>query len=138
MPFDGKTYREPLKPGLAGLAQLRDELLKPMPENHRWVFGHVRHEQDCGTSGCAIGLATVLWPKQTRNWLGPHGNISAWPTKHVAEDLGLDTVTFKTIFLYPCTYHGEERLGVVTPHMVANKITEHLNAVGFVESVAAE
>ena len=69
MPFDGQDFKlkvRPLQTGLAGLAQLSDALRWSMPHNFRWDFGHLLEKEagHCGSYGCAIGLAHVLWPKE--------------------------------------------------------------------------
>ena len=65
MPRDGELLkpRAPLRPGLAGLAQLRDELRKPMPEGFEWDYSIIREPRHCGSAGCALGLGQIVWPE---------------------------------------------------------------------------
>src|SRR5277367_1456082 len=56
MPFDGQQVETPA----IRRAVLIDALRHPMIE-WEWNYGEVKNK--CGTAGCAIGLASVLWPK---------------------------------------------------------------------------
>lgn len=52
----------------ARLAELAQALRRPMPVYFRWDYGEVLIDvrdlggNKCGSQGCAIGLACVLWP----------------------------------------------------------------------------
>ena len=131
MPRDGKLpARAPLQRGLAGLAQLRDELRKPMPVGREWAFEHIDRASSCGASGCAIGLAMVLWPKETEAWA--HGEFMHYEV--MAERLGISVDDVTALFLendgYRCHYDE------VTPTMVADEIDKLFREKGYVEGVA--
>ena len=63
MPFDGKDGQEPFPyiPGPEGLRMLARALRAPMPEGFGWDFGTKYQNDECGTVGCAMGLAKTLW-----------------------------------------------------------------------------
>ena len=58
-PLDYRTF----SPGLEGLRKLAWVLRHPevWPKSHTWSFSKVLTQTDCGTIGCAIGLATEFW-----------------------------------------------------------------------------
>jgi|SRR5690348_9251832 len=76
MPLDGnpKVYEAETKPDLSkpsleGLSYA----LRHLPETvGRWKYIHTTIENDCGTAGCAWGVARRLWPQET----GVHKAIS--------------------------------------------------------------
>lgn len=120
MPRDGKLFtREPLKPGLAGLAQLRDELRKPMPEN--WDWDYTRVENNCCTAGCAIGLTRKLWPEQFS------GSPFWEDVTCKAFDLSGDEVKW----IFAGQRWGNENLECVMPTMVADEIDKLLKEKGY-------
>jgi hypothetical protein len=57
MPFDGTET-----PALRR-ARLIEVLRSPMPNTWKWDFGVTEEEHECGTAGCALGLARQLWPE---------------------------------------------------------------------------
>ncbi len=63
MPFDGKDDQEPFPyiPGPEGLRVLALALRAPMPEGFGLDFGTKYQNDECGTVGCAMGLAKTLW-----------------------------------------------------------------------------
>ena len=65
MPFDGKDYPErvPYIPGPEGLRVLARALRAPMPAGFEWNFDIKYENDECGTVGCAMGLAKTLWFK---------------------------------------------------------------------------
>lgn len=125
MPRDGELRtRQPLKPGLAGLAQLRDELRKPMPDTHTWDFGVSLQINHCGTAGCAMGLAYLIWPQQAPKYMLP---------RQAAPLFGLTLDEAEGLFM-PRGYRADVEL--VTPTMVADEIDKLLREKGYVEGVA--
>lgn len=64
-PFD---YRV-LTPGHDGLRKLAWVLRHPevWPQDHTWDFGTILRREPCGTVGCAMGVAQLMWGKQI--WL---------------------------------------------------------------------
>ena len=72
MPLDGTNYKikiAPLQTGLAGLKQLGDALRMSLPRSMFWDFGVNEVHIDCGTYGCAMLVAHILWPTKVH---GPH------------------------------------------------------------------
>ena len=61
MPFDGTHETPTLR-----RARLIEALRAPMPDNFTWDFSDIRYHTDCGTAGCAIGLAMEIWPNDRR------------------------------------------------------------------------
>ena len=59
-PFDYRTF----SPGREGLRKLAWVLRHPevWPKSHRWDFSQVLEKGSCGTAGCAIGVAAMVWP----------------------------------------------------------------------------
>lgn len=54
MSFDGSDSTPALNRARL-VAALRD-----LPPNHRWDFTYCWDDDDCGTSGCACGVATII------------------------------------------------------------------------------
>ena len=90
MPFDGDlkshafVHPGPFAGGHAGLRQLRDVLRGPLPVGHTWDFRFPYYETECGTAGCAIGVACVVWPSAARHLKLYHG--FAWIPFGITED----------------------------------------------------
>lgn len=65
MPFDNKEFDSPLifTPGKEGLRKLAYLLRQQMPAKFEWKYGVVYAESECGTAGCAMGLARFVWPE---------------------------------------------------------------------------
>lgn len=118
MPFDALTYasRPDLsKPSLEGLAWI---LRHQMPEGHRWDFTKVIYRESCGTAGCALGVARIVWPElKEMYWI------------EMLQALG--TQAYFTAQLFSAGVDSaRENYGVlpdaVTAAMVADKIDAHL------------
>lgn len=69
MPLDGSTYEvapdlTTLQSGPEGLRQLAYVLRhrEVWPPLHRWHYEHILYPTHCGTAGCAIGIAKLMWP----------------------------------------------------------------------------
>jgi hypothetical protein len=142
MPFDSVTFKLPavkpttfdpvLREGLAGLAQLSEALRHPEwweARDHRWRFSHCLRQQPCGTTGCAIGVACVLWPAQTRSWLpNPFGDEDV-----IGSALGLTFDEAHRLFLAsqgPAVQRAGS-IDAVTPAHVADAIDALLAAKGW-------
>lgn len=104
MPFDSLST-----PALR-LAFLAEVLRQPLLEDHIWDFGTVYEKNECGTVGCAIGIAHIIWPAAglVNNGWAIEAKINEY------FDLTENQI-------YACFFElGEEKL--VTPIMVAERI----------------
>jgi hypothetical protein len=66
MPFEGlEPGFDPLvfSPGREGLRKLAFLLRGSMPERFEWDFTITHRQMDCGSVGCAYGLAVTVWPE---------------------------------------------------------------------------
>lgn len=122
MPFDAMLPEidlTELRPGKEGLRQLAYLLRHPekwLP-GHVWNFEEILAHTQCGTVGCAIGIADLQWGKTAvdHEWYGP------WDE---AEDI------FDGGNVYDCP------ASAVTPPMVADAI-DHFLATGRVPVAGA-
>lgn len=126
-----------LAPGYEGCRQLARALrAKTFPKDFYWFFGTtslaIDDEKDraefeeeenvalpegwCGTAGCAIGLAHVLWPRQVRY-------ETDWDD--LRELLRMSRDEFRDIFI-----KGADTPLVVTPETVADRLDAYLTARG--------
>lgn len=73
MPFDSLSFEDVKVPTfnfatatpeerLLELARLLDNK-QEWEDKMFWDFGHVIHQDECGTSGCALGLSHIFWPE---------------------------------------------------------------------------
>lgn len=71
---------EPLKTGLAGMAQL-SSLLRNLPPSHDWDFSITGgpNDHDCGSYGCALGLMEAVWPTQVKEFAWRIGEVFKLP-----------------------------------------------------------
>ena len=126
MPFDDKTFVPDLKtfvPGREGLRQLSYLLRHPelWPVNHSWDFDMTLVKHDCGTTGCAMGIAGMVWPDL---FVGADGFfLSDWVDRvvrlfHVTHDEAHAIFTDDGIYGKP--------MEDVTPTDVADAIDEYL------------
>lgn len=148
MPFDSSDYLSVFTPGLTGLKKLSQLLRQEMPRGFVWYFlqykitlpelegiraefrSYERHygnldarmrESGCGTAGCAIGLATTVWPELSDMLVSKpdfckHGLV---PDMHkVASYFGITETEAYGLFFDVASYDVKE----VTPQMVADKI----------------
>lgn len=120
MPFDPATYTDPpldtrtLPPGADWrtiLTYLEAALRGPPPGNHRWDYCRLSDttDPDCGTVGCAIGEACVLW------------GTRVWFTKMS----GIPLTDYLAIFNYLHRALGS-RMSAVTRRQVADAIKCYL------------
>jgi hypothetical protein len=111
MPFDGTEVTPALRRRV-----LADALRAQMPQGHEWEFGTYLDVHECGTAGCAIGLAHLLWPEaglvEPDDWGGDTDD------NQVAEFFGLTLEQEQTIFYST----GYEAGWNATPEMVADAL----------------
>jgi hypothetical protein len=144
MPFDG-TLNQRLppdltEPSLEGLAYLLRHK-KLWPTYFKWDFleilttrrlSHTRAStlvafiasaevHDCGSRGCAIGLACLMWPRQFAGAWVSNSTMS----KSVSRILGMPVSSVDAIFCDPSHYEIEPSADV-KPKMVANAIDKYL------------
>lgn len=119
MPFDPTPVTLPAisRNGveLANLRMLADALEREMPEGWTWDFATVHN--DCGTAGCALGLAIFLG-------IIVHNLDAAIATAWGYREkvyFGLDGAEANRIFYEMITY-GMGTLSDVTPAMVAAEL----------------
>jgi hypothetical protein len=99
MPFDSSDNTALRRAVL--VAALRGE----MPDGFKWDFGIVLYVSECGTAGCAIGLAQVI------------GLVSdAWDEEEVAAQFGMTSEQVYKVFF------GPYKEGYPTPAMVADRL----------------
>lgn len=116
MPFDGQNWTAPeAKPvDLESLPvderrrMFCEALRGKMPEGFEWDYAHQYHETNCGSSGCAIGLAQI---RTGRQWCGTELGRWLGIGRHAGQE---------------CFYRAWRHCGVsyndVTPSMVADLI----------------
>ena len=125
MPLDGTNYRRKIKPlatGLAGLKQLGDALREPLPI--RWDFStSLKWNVECGSYGCALGVARILWPEQVHNHLTANLAMALGLPK---KDLGpIFGTSFKSLVFGTGPY-GSKLNKFVTPTDVADAIDRYI------------
>lgn len=59
MPFDGKEAQ--FETPALRRARLIEALRQPMPEGHTWDFDVLLNRHPCGTTGCALGVAKLIF-----------------------------------------------------------------------------
>lgn len=122
MPLDGKIYEavpdlKVLHKGLLGLRQLSYVLRRPeLWSRLTWNFDELLTKLDCGTVGCAIGVAEVVWGRRRGD---------RWP--FYAKRFKMTKYDFNNIFLNDCAYAPVPD-DEVTPTMVADRIDEYINS----------
>jgi hypothetical protein len=112
MPFDGTQVETPA----LRRAMLIEALRAEMPINFKWNFRVVRESYDCGSRGCALGLASILWPSAAGFLLDDteiHDDLKA-------SFFGIPIESVEDIFFFGGE-HDHYYLGStdVTPQMVA-------------------
>lgn len=112
MPLDSTNWKQETetkpdlsKPSLEGLSWL----LRHLPADHQWDFQIVGGKTECGSAGCALGLANVVWPEYA-------GAKTMFPD--VPE-------VVRHTFFHPHQYLLADRF--VTPTMVADRIDAYLD-----------
>ncbi len=112
MPFDGTGVRDVV----VNRARLVAALRAPMPKGFTWDYAETHTKTNCGTLGCAKGLALEIGIPGIR----PH---HSWT---VSDALGLSHALGYEIFLGVATYGFDPQIprnwSLVTPQMVADKL----------------
>ena len=130
MPFDSKTYQDApvtddpsfdyrvFTPRHDGLRKLAWVLRHPevWPKGHTWNYNStiVRHE--CGTFGCAMGVARLMWP----------AHINDADVVEMGDKFEMLLCDAGAIFYEPPTYG--KTAAEVTPLDVADAIDRYLAA----------
>lgn len=112
MPFDG-TKEKPLS--RARLYELLDVLRQPMPKDFAWDFSQVKVYRGCGTAGCALGLAMVMFPEFERRFGEPLINIIEMPAENIHH-----------IFMGSYWHRAFLPTAAVTPRDVARRLEHYL------------
>lgn len=98
MPFDGAEEKVAARTRGYQLV----EALKNLPENFTWDYGEIYNENHptCGTLGCALGLAHVMWPRKINLPLTDQGRYTGEPPnwKHYGDVLGISAGKAMGIF----------------------------------------
>ena len=139
MPFDGTITQEPIdlnvfKGGREGLKQLSQALRQDMPEGFTWDYATVweqRFDVECGTVGCALGLASTLWPVECGKLRhlaycgGPR--VEQLREERAASMFGMHVIAFRALFLgHSANRNGYEFLSKVPVTAVADAIDRYL------------
>lgn len=121
MPFHGviTDFVAPdlTKPSLEGLAYLLEHPeLWPTPKGKpwRWDFSKVSERNECGTAGCAYGIAKTIWLRRLPSY------NNAFEEDSSRRPFGLDTEEFYEIFARGV---GDDE---ISPAIVADRIRQHL------------
>lgn len=131
----------PRSPGHQRLALLAEALRDHLPERFKWDFGTTYVHEECGTTGCALGLAATMWPELTSRW-------AILRQEDIAEFFGMSRQALRELFLRSEIYlgprpkgltHGEcaARWARVTPADVAGAIEHYLATRKLPDPVAA-
>lgn len=122
MPFDSlkelETNPDLTKPSMEALAYvLRHQ--ETWPEGHTWDFAFPLSPTQCGTEGCAWGIAQLLWPEivDMHEKAGTIGGSM--------EAFGLPSDAAHDIFVAGCGRDPREE-PVVTAKDVADRIDDYL------------
>jgi hypothetical protein len=128
MPFDSRPEIEapvlpPFAPGRQGLRNLAYVLRHPaLWPKHEWSFDRVLEDLGgCGTAGCALGVATRVWPETSR-----YLDDTPWEfvSPQVAALFDMPDDDAFSIFINAATYRSS--YDDVTPSMVADQIDAYL------------
>jgi hypothetical protein len=120
MPFDATpTIDNPLtfSPGKEGLRKLAYVLRhKELWLKHKWNFMTPFRETECGTVGCALGIARVMWPEK----IIANGRIC----EQLAAQFDMSPSAASDIFHGGAFTHME--IHHITPVVVADAIDRYL------------
>ena len=119
MPLDGTLPIDltVLHPGKKGLRQLSYVLRHPeLWPRHQWDYANLLSSKECGTVGCAIGIAGIVW-----------GERCIWK-KDWEKHFRMPSERFFSIFL-GLNHHGRTARDI-TPQMVADKIDDYCDQPG--------
>jgi hypothetical protein len=94
-------------------ARLVAALRAPLPARFEWDFGTVYEKRGCGTVGCALGLAQILWPRSI--------DADVTPEERVARFFGITEEDADRVFYAVGNPYGRY-ISNVTPAMVADEL----------------
>lgn len=123
MPFDASPITFEQADGRTRLRMLADALRGKMPEGFRWDFERTFETEDCGSTGCAMGLAHIIWP----------AHMASATSYVMAEVFGLSLKAATSLFIPNIS---DAAYGAMTPRMVADAIDRYLET-GRVEYMPA-
>ena len=115
-PFDYRTFT----PGHNGLRKLAWVLRHPevWQRTHHWTFTVLQKPDDCGTAGCALGVAGSVWPEFQKRIRHDYGY--AWmPGKTVAAAFGIPMKMAAEIFCMDASDEVSQRVYGKPMHRVA-------------------
>ena len=115
-PLDYRTFT----PGLEGLRKLAWVLRHPevWQRAHRWTFTFLQKPDDCGTAGCALGVAGSVWPEFQKRIRYDYGY--PWmPGGTVAATFGIPKKTASDIFCMQASDEVSQRVYGKPMHRVA-------------------
>ncbi len=72
--------------------RLVDALRNGLPKNFKWDFRTLYEEKPCGTIGCALGVASILWPDHKKDIRRDNND------QFIAEFFGITKVDANRIF----------------------------------------
>lgn len=111
---------------------LAAKLREPMVNFH-WNFGtilekwmNLENPHQCGTKGCAIGYAALMWPTEfgLQEYVEKTKGVKCWDfymrDEDMAEFFGMTKVDVEEIF-YKANFYGVDE-NSVTPQMVADAL----------------
>lgn len=122
MPFDASPEFDvfTFSPGKEGLRKLAYVLRHPeMWRSHRWVYSVTEERNECGTSGCAIGVARCVWP-EARSLLPTR---VAGLEEHISAVFAMDEIDAERLFLLG-TFATQTNM--ITAEDVADAIDRYL------------
>ncbi len=96
---------------LANRRRLIKALRSPMPEGFSWDFEYIKKHTSCGSGGCALGLASELWPE-----------LDVDDKKNVAEFFGMAGDEITGVFYGKYDAYNYIEIKDITPIMVANAL----------------
>ncbi len=118
MPFDPISFKEkfPFIPSKEGLRVLARALRAPLPLGFTWDFGETFYWTECGSAGCAMGLAKILWPEQ---------RLRAY-SRELSEKFQIPEDDATKLFV-PLMGSDKLRMNEVTPTVIADVIDRYLD-----------
>lgn len=105
-PAPAETAPDFTRPSLEGLAHVLENP-PAWPEGWAWDFTRIGGLPDCGTAGCAVGIARTMWL--------PHAAVG-----EIYDALGIDHSDAQPVFC-----RGEKDPRITAP-VVAARIRDHL------------
>jgi hypothetical protein len=101
----------------ANRARLIAALRAPLPEGFKWDFSVLLETTECGSAGCALGLAATIWPRYAEMLLGWDTNAERATFFGLLGWREVDRIFFGG-------YNGYSKISIheVTPGMVADSL----------------